>query len=662
MANRGRVPTIDYSSRDADAIRDDLIDAIPFFLPEWTQHNDNDFGIALIRLFSLMGDVLHYYIDRTLNEGFLPTAIKRESVINHLSLIDYQMSRPTSALVELVFSLNTAETQDTIIDEFCQLSTSASSGDTSPVVFETLSSLRIPAEMLGDEVVEEVVSYYDDLPTDTSLPDAPDSFETNTIYYVSSENNFYRKNASGNWELVAYSDNIAVDPFETPVSVGDYVFKVNAEQGESSEHTFSAADGNAFERFTIPETPVIDGSVTVYVQEGASFIEYEIIESWLDASSSDRACVLYTDSEGNVTIEFGNDIQGRKLVSGNIPKAEYRLGGGLEGNVGANTIVNVDTPALIHIYEDFLNKVTATCSNPIQATGGDDQESIEEAKIKGPQSLKTLYRAVNKNDFKIIAESIDGVAKAAVLEQSISNSCGFCGVTLSIYPSGGGEIPDALRQRIEEEFNEKSLICTKVSIADAEEVEISIIGDVYGYVNYSEDTVEDNLLTVIDEYFDQSLTTSDFNQPVYLSDIMAALDNTSGVDHVDLSELTRVPNPIYEIRSGDWGIQGFTVGDNSTHELWTIVFTGSDSFNVEGSVSGINASGTVDAEYSSDNEEISFTVVSGEQDAKVGDTVTFKTSPKIGNIITSGAELPIEGPVELDVIIPEEGREAGACE
>lgn len=662
MANRGRVPTIDYSSRDAQAIRDDLIEAIPFFLPEWTQHNDNDFGIALIRIFSLMGDVLHYYVDRVLNEGFLPTAIKRESVINLLSLIDYEMNRPTAALAEIVFSLNTVETQDTVIDELCQISTSASAEDTSPIIFETLSNLRIPAEMLGNEVVEEIVSYYDDLPTDTSLPDAPNSFEVNTIYFVSSENNFYRKNASGNWELVAYSDSTSVNPFEVPVNVGDYVFKVNAEQGESSEHTFPASEGKAYERFTIPETPVIDGSVAVYVQEGASFIEYEVIDNWLDASSNDRACVLYTDAEGNVTIEFGNDIQGRKLVSGNIPKAEYRLGGGVEGNVGANTIVNVDTPALIHIYEDFLNKVTATCSNPVQATGGDDEESIEEAKIRGPQSLKTLYRAVSPNDFKVIAESIDGVAKAAVLEQSTSSSCGFCGVVLAIYPSGGGEIPDALRQRIEDEFNEKSLTCTKVSIASAEEVEISIVGDVYGYVNYNEETVEDNLLTTINEYFDQSLTTSDFNQPVYLSDIMAALDNTRGIDHVDLSELTRVPNPIYNIRSGDWSIQGFVVGDDATHEQWTITFTGSDSFNVEGSVSGINASGTVDAEYSSDNEEISFTVVSGEQDAKVGDVATFKTSPKIGNIITSGSELPVEGPVELDIIIPEEGREAGACE
>lgn len=68
-----------------------MVRAIPFFAPEWTDHNLSDFGIVLQRLVAFVADVLHFYLDRMANEAFLATAITRRSVANHLRLINFEL-------------------------------------------------------------------------------------------------------------------------------------------------------------------------------------------------------------------------------------------------------------------------------------------------------------------------------------------------------------------------------------------------------------------------------------------------------------------------------------------------------------------------------------------------------------------------------------------
>ncbi len=81
------LPPIDYTSRDYAAFRQDMIDAIPTRLPEWTSRSPNDFGITLIELFAYMGDILSFYGDRIANEAFLETATLRSSVLKIAAML-----------------------------------------------------------------------------------------------------------------------------------------------------------------------------------------------------------------------------------------------------------------------------------------------------------------------------------------------------------------------------------------------------------------------------------------------------------------------------------------------------------------------------------------------------------------------------------------------
>jgi uncharacterized phage protein gp47/JayE len=94
MADNLYVPQVDYTSRDYASLRDDLIGLISNFAPQWTSRDSSDFGIVLIELFSYLGDVLNYQIDRAANESFIDTATQRDTVLRLASLLGYT---PTSA-------------------------------------------------------------------------------------------------------------------------------------------------------------------------------------------------------------------------------------------------------------------------------------------------------------------------------------------------------------------------------------------------------------------------------------------------------------------------------------------------------------------------------------------------------------------------------------
>lgn len=131
---------IDYTSRDFQSILQDLKNNISALLPEWTSRDASDMGIVLLELFAYEGDILSYYIDRTMNEAFLATAQRRQSVLNVAALLNYVPVAMSPATVTLQFET----TGNTItIPALTQISTVPVASE-APIIFETDIALTIP--------------------------------------------------------------------------------------------------------------------------------------------------------------------------------------------------------------------------------------------------------------------------------------------------------------------------------------------------------------------------------------------------------------------------------------------------------------------------------------------------------------------------------------
>jgi hypothetical protein len=106
MADELYIPQMDYTSRDYTSIRNDLIALIPNFAPQWTSRDSSDFGIVLLELFSYMGDLINYQIDRAANESFIDTATQRDTVLKLASILGYTPNSGTPATGTVVLKNN----------------------------------------------------------------------------------------------------------------------------------------------------------------------------------------------------------------------------------------------------------------------------------------------------------------------------------------------------------------------------------------------------------------------------------------------------------------------------------------------------------------------------------------------------------------------------
>lgn len=112
------------------------------------------------------------------------------------------------------------------------------------------------------------------------------------------------------------------------------------------------------------------------------------------------------DIDGNdgSTIRFGNDVYGASPTDQDLFSVTYRTGLGAAGNVGADTITNVDPAAAA-----ILSAVT----NPFAVSDGADAESAEHIRRMAPQAFRAVqYRAVRAEDYAAAAETLPWVQKA----------------------------------------------------------------------------------------------------------------------------------------------------------------------------------------------------------------------------------------------------------
>jgi predicted phage baseplate assembly protein len=113
-----------------------------------------------------------------------------------------------------------------------------------------------------------------------------------------------------------------------------------------------------------------------------------------------------TADDGKVSVIFGTGREGARLPSGsdNV-RAVYRSGIGKAGNVRATQLATaVSRPLGVR---DAIN--------PLPATGGADPESRDDARRNVPMATQALGRVVSVRDYADFARTFAGIAKASAV-------------------------------------------------------------------------------------------------------------------------------------------------------------------------------------------------------------------------------------------------------
>jgi len=84
---------IDYTARDFDKIKKELVDYAQRYYPDnYRDFSTPSFGSLLFDTVSYVGDVLSYYLDYSVNESFLDTSIEFENIRRHARSMGYNFS------------------------------------------------------------------------------------------------------------------------------------------------------------------------------------------------------------------------------------------------------------------------------------------------------------------------------------------------------------------------------------------------------------------------------------------------------------------------------------------------------------------------------------------------------------------------------------------
>lgn len=311
--------------------------------------------------------------------------------------------------------------------------------------------------------------------------------------------------------------------------------------GFGIEGSFSApvvfeSAGGPNQQIEIFETNVIEDPIFVEVATGNTTEKWSRIEILERASPNDKVFEIQF-AENRTIIRFGNNLAGRSLLAGQIVTVRYRTGGGIRGRIPANAInetrpINPNPPSSASIEVLFRNL------NP--SNGGTNKETPEAAKLRAPKESAALSSATSGEDYAVQALGFTHPIFGSVLKAvaSLKTSLNANLVFLHVLAAGPDDVPVlpslGLKRGLEEFFAELKVLTDEVRVVDGAIKPVDIRANIIISRSADPSAVKTQIDATIKDFF--NIANFDMGQPLYLSQIVEALQSIDGVKFVQLRE------------------------------------------------------------------------------------------------------------------------------
>lgn len=252
--------------------------------------------------------------------------------------------------------------------------------------------------------------------------------------------------------------------------------------------------------------------------------------------------VVEPESDGVSRLRFGNGVNGRRPATGSVPSATYRVGGGQRGNVAANRL----TIPLRLPDGTAASGAGATVAvwNPLPAAGGVDPELLEQVRQLAPSAFRHQLRAVTSADYADVAMTNRGVQRA-VARRRWTGSWFAQEVTVDPVASraDGSAVPSQVAERLEV----RRMAGIDVALARPLYVPLHLVLSGCVAPGYVRADVERQVIDVLSSralvdgrrgFFHPDAFT--FGQPLFLSDVVAAVMTVQGLSWAELVTFSRM--------------------------------------------------------------------------------------------------------------------------
>lgn len=234
---------------------------------------------------------------------------------------------------------------------------------------------------------------------------------------------------------------------------GNYLYSTIVEEGETiNNDIIGTSNGQPNQEFYLSYKPIIVDSLRVFVSDMNGTEEYERVTNFIDSDLSSTVFSVEVSDNGDTKIQFGSGTSGTiPPIFDNGISASYRIGGGEIGNIAIDNLTEIpEKPAII---------VETFCIEQIQY--GREREDMEEARVKAPASIKTIWRAVCPEDYNnLLMQEFKGeVARVKTIPQDDRFT-----INVYVFLEGDKELTSGLAKKYLDFLDERKEIGYELNI------------------------------------------------------------------------------------------------------------------------------------------------------------------------------------------------------
>ena len=587
--------TLQYLKFDFQSHKDALIQRVRSRWPTvWNDFLNNSLGIVLIDIVAWSTSTMAFMVNRIAGEMFVSSMTLRESAVRIGGNFGYQLRGPTPATVACEATLTSPQTALVTIAKGTLIRTS----DASALPFEVAEDYYIqPGSLTPQTVAAQIapglvgpntlatLAYVTngtvnvDL-ADTSI-DLTQYVQPGQVFQVTGDATQYvieaveaAPNAISNNRLVLATTFTGTT---SAVTATIYEQRISLVQGQTVSDSFVAPTSTALNySVLLSRSPVINQSVTVQVNNQV----WSYVSSLAGSASSDLAFTVKTLTTGDTVVLFGDDVFGASIPTEGLIVVTYRTGGGSTGNVPLNSF----RTSITALIQTTASPVTVAVANQTATgQGGQDAESLEQARVNIPYWVRTNDRAVTLDDYQTLCQQYSGpngsvaYARATVRTENALLEGNIVSIYAWTTGAGGGLVPlePQLKQTVTDYMQTKAVGTDYVQILDGEATPVPVS---LRFMALSGFAVTDTLQLVNQAVIDM-VNALRPGQTLVFSSFVGALDAVSGVSKLDIATPIRDLIPSSSIDLFTPPQTGF-VYELDRNGVGSPVFSAADGFNI----------------------------------------------------------------------------------
>ena len=542
MANR----KISYTTRDFEGIRTELLNYVRTYYPELIQDfNDASVFSVFLDLNAAVADNLHYHIDRSIQETVLQYAQQKSSIYNIARTYGLKLpgQRPSVSLVD--FSITVPAFGDKEDERY-------------------LGTLLRGSQVIGAGLVFE--NQYDiDFTSPYNAQGFPNrlkipNFNANGILVnytitkrevvVNGITKVFKRVITPNdvkpfFELFLPEKNVLGITSVLLKDGTEYTNVPTSAEFMGASNRWYEVDALAEDRVFIEDpTKVSDQpgiKVGRYIQTQDRFISEYTAEGFKKmtfgggTNTAQDALDQFTTLGTTLELQkYSNNVSlGAALSPNSTLFIQYRVGGGLQTNLGTNVINQIGTVSFfVNGPSEATNSSVISslrCNNVTAAIGGAGVPTIEEIRNYVSFNFSAQKRAVTVQDYESIIRNMPAQFGAPA-KVSITENDNKIMIQILSYDTSGkltNIVSNTLKQNIANYLSNYRMMNDYISIFTAEVIDVSVDVSIVLDAAQNSGQIISSVIDAVSTYFNPQ--TRQLGQNVYLSEIRSIIQNLNGV-------------------------------------------------------------------------------------------------------------------------------------